>query len=64
MIAYCTIKETGKTWSELPQTIVAGRDWSDIVEQTKNTLNAKERDEARLSDTKGYNNQGYYINKR
>ena len=62
MIAYCTLREKGKNWSELPQTIILGEDWLHIVTQTKAFLKKNDRDEARLSDTKGYDNQGYYIN--
>lgn len=62
MEAYFSIKEVGKRWDELPQRIVIGTNWIDIVDQVKNTLKTDGKNEARLSDTKGYNNQGYYIN--
>lgn len=62
MIAYCAIRELGKQWSKLPQTVIVGANWIDIVSQVKRTLKKEGKNEARLSNTKGCDNQGYYIN--
>ena len=54
--------EIDKHWDELPQTFITGLDWIDIVQKVKTVLKEQNSTEARISTSKGYDNQGYYIN--
>jgi hypothetical protein len=61
---YYALKEKGKSWSETEQHSLPNIKWSDAVSKVKKIAKDKGSSEARLGTSKGFNNQGYYIDCR
>jgi len=58
---YFASKIEGCSWSDLPQTRAVFCEWADAVELAYELSRLNGSCEVRMSESKGYNNQGHYF---